>query len=654
MTTALDLLAQSPLFASLAPAHREQLALHITRHEYPAGAELFHQGDVGDAMYLLESGAVAVSMRDPRVGIVQQIAMLAPPESFGESALVTGGRRTATCTAVERSVVQRLGRDVFLAVCNQVPAVALGLARSLAERLHTITVERDIAWESLSGRAFDARLWAMVPDHVLRAGKLVPIELSGRTMTVGMVDPHDTASLDHLARALPGLHFKIVAVGADDYQRYVEMGTGKGPAPRSTPRVDSRQPITFLEDDSARTTTGNHVAIATGPQVVALCSDIVSMGLALGASDIHVEQERRGVLVRYRVDGALQPGPQTIPIEAGKPLVSRFKLLAKMDITETRKPQDGRISVRQGQKIIDLRLSTMPAKLGEKVVMRILDAEASITDLKSLFHVDKVRQIFAQMVFRPQGLVMITGPTGSGKTTTLYSALHARRRPELNVVTVEDPIEYHLDGITQVQVNPEIGTTFATVLRALLRQDPNVILVGETRDRETARMAVEASMTGHLVLTSVHTNSAIDAIGRLSDLGVERYAIANGLLGVLHQRLVRRCCSFCAEPFDYPEPIVELLYRAGAFLPNEKPTLMRGRGCVQCNNTGFKGRVGVYELLVATDPIRETIASGADASGLKAATGGGMIDLARYAGILVGTGVTVPGEVLHMVQRMEQ
>lgn len=653
MTTAQDLLAKSTLFSMLPQAHREQLAPHITRHECAVGMEVFRQGDPGDALYILESGAIAVSMRDPRVGLMQQVSTLRPPEAFGEMALVTGARRTATCTALEPSIVQRLGRDVFLAVCSQIPAVALAVARSLAERLHTVTVEREIPWESLNGRAFDARLWAMAPDNVLRSGKLVPLELTGRTMTVGMVDPHDTAALDALARSMPGLHFKVVAVGAEDYQRYVDAGTGsgRGPSMRSITSSDSRQPIVFIEDDARAASTA---PIATGPQVVALCSDIVSVGLSLGASDIHVEQDRRGVLVRYRVDGALQPGPQSISLETGKPLVSRLKLLAKMDITETRKPQDGRISLRQGQKIIDLRVSTMPAKLGEKVVMRILDADANIADLKALFHVDKVRQIFSQMVFRPQGLVMVTGPTGSGKTTTLYSALHARRRPELNVVSVEDPIEYHLDGITQVQVNPDIGTTFATVLRALLRQDPNVILVGETRDKETAHMAVEASLTGHLVLTSVHTNGALEAVARLWDLGVERYAIANGLLGVLHQRLVRRCCPACTEPFDYPEPIVELLHRSGAFLPTEKPVLQRGKGCLQCNNTGFKGRVGVYELLVATDAVRDAIATGADAATLKAAAqGGGMIDLARYAGILVGTGVTVPGEVLHMLQRIE-
>jgi type II secretory ATPase GspE/PulE/Tfp pilus assembly ATPase PilB-like protein len=295
----------------------------------------------------------------------------------------------------------------------------------------------------------------------------------------------------------------------------------------------------------------------------------------------------------------------------------------------------------------------MPTKFGEKVVMRILDAEMNVVDLKSIISHQKVRQIFTEMVFRPNGLVLVTGPTGSGKTTTMYAGLMARRRPELNLVTVEDPIEYHLDGTTQIQVQPEVGTTFDKVLRALLRQDPDVIMVGETRDAETARMAVEASMTGHLVITSLHANGALESVLRLLELQVDRYTLANTLLGVLHQRLVRRCCPNCTEPFEYPAPIVERLYRAGAFLPHEKPTLSRGKGCPKCNNTGFKGRVAMLELLIANDAVKAAISSGGDTAALKeVAKQGAMVDLARYAGILVGTGVTVPGEVLHMLQQV--
>jgi type II secretory ATPase GspE/PulE/Tfp pilus assembly ATPase PilB-like protein len=282
----------------------------------------------------------------------------------------------------------------------------------------------------------------------------------------------------------------------------------------------------------------------------------------------------------------------------------------------------------------------------------VLDAEANVSDLKGLILFEPVRQLFSEMIFRPHGLVLVTGPTGSGKTTTMYSALYARRKPELNVLTVEDPIEYHLDGVTQIQVQSDV-TSFASVLRAMLRQDPDVIMVGETRDRETARMAVEASTTGHLVLTSMHTNSALEAMYRLLDLGVERYAIANALVGVLHQRLVRKLCPNCSEACEYPGPIMERLYRAGAFSPTDRPTLRRGAGCQRCGGSGFKGRVGVTELLVASDAVRNAFSAGADASQLRPFAGNGALcELPRSAGALLAMGATAPGEVLHLLQHV--
>ncbi len=650
----LDLLAKSVLFEGLNPVQREWIAARLIRQDVPAGADIVRQGEAGDALYLIESGSVGVFVRDRRLGLVQQVALLEPPEAFGEMAIVTGEPRTGTCTALTPSVVYRLAQDVFLMVMQQMPNAALGVARTLAKRLGALTTQPEIPWVSLVGRTFDARLWSMAPEALLRQARMAPLELTARTLTVAMVDPGDVTSLDTLARAIPGVRMKVVAVSADAMDRFVEAGTGKKPAPQQ-PGValspQQRPQVGFLDDEEAAKRSGA-VVQSTGPQVVALVEEIISTALGSGASDIHIEVDGHGVVVRYRIDGMLQPRREMIPAEMHRPLVSRLKVLAKMDIAEMRKPQDGRISVRAGGRVVDLRVSSMPAKLGEKIVMRILDASAGIVDLKQLFVVDKVRQLFSQMVFRPHGLVMVTGPTGSGKTTTLYSALAARRRTELNIVTVEDPIEYHLDGVTQVQVQTEIGTTFGLVLRTLLRQDPNVIMVGELRDHDTARTAVEASMTGHLVLTSVHTNGALDAVMRLADLGVERYAIANGLIGVLHQRLVRRACPHCSEPFEYPEPIVEQFFKVGALLPQEKPVFKRGKGCPQCAMTGFKGRIGLYELLVVTDAVRDAIASGADMPALRAASAGAMIDLARYAGVAVGMGLTVPGEVLHLLQKV--
>jgi type II secretory ATPase GspE/PulE/Tfp pilus assembly ATPase PilB-like protein len=502
---------------------------------------------------------------------------------------------------------------------------------------------------SLAGKQMDRRLWALGPENIFMQHRIVPVALSGKTLTIAMVDPEDVGAIKELREVMAGFTFRIVAVSGTDLQRYIAAGFGKKKAHRGG-SVDAKErpTISFMDDDSAVQMTSE----AGAGQVVQLANEIVATAMALGASDIHIEVEAKGVGVRYRVDGQLRARPDPIPVEMARPLASRFKLLGKMDITENRRPLDGRISVNVGKKIVDLRVSTIPAKLGEKIVIRILDAAANISSMKNIMPVDALRDVFMEMLARPHGLILVTGPTGSGKTTTLYTALSERKRPELNTVTVEDPIEYHLDGVTQVQANAEIGTTFERLLRAILRQDPDIIMVGETRDKETAKIAVEASMTGHLVLTSVHTNSAIDAITRLIDLGVERHSIATGLMGVVHQRLVRRLCAGCKEPFEYPRPIVQRLIAAGALQEGDGTVLMRGVGCQVCNGTGFKGRAGIYELLVVNEHLKHAIASGLDPAGMRevAVARDALFNMARYTAVLLARGDTSPTEVIHLAE----
>lgn len=649
-----DLLSRSPIFSVFTGPQVDKLLPHFARLEFAQGAEIARQGAPSDALFLIESGVVGEHLQNPSSPVPTIGAILEAPEVFGELGVLTKQPRAATYTALDPAVVHSLSSEIARSIAEQMPLFSFALARLLADRQQRGSVERDVAWVSLAGRRLDQRLWSVAPDAMLRRGRMIPLDLSGRTLTVGMVDPHDLVARDSLTRSVPDLHVKVVAVSADDWQRLVEPGAtaAKGNRASLPPEPTS---ISYLDDDESRSSRvpPPPTVAATGPHIVSLVDEIIAKGLTSHASDIHIEHDRRGLLVRYRIDGSLQNSPNFLPSDYGKSVVSRLKLLARLDITETRKPQDGRISLRVGPRVVDLRLSAMPAKMGEKIVMRILDSEASITDLKTLFPVERMHQTVLQMIGRPQGLVLVSGPTGSGKTTTLYSALHARRRPELNVVTVEDPIEYHLDGVTQVQVQHDIGVSFATVLRTLLRQDPDVIMVGETRDTETARMAVEASMTGHLVLTSVHTNGALEAVGRLVDLGIEPYAIANALLGVLHQRLVRRICASCAEPFEYPAPMVEGLRRVGALLPTENPVLRRGRGCTVCGNTGFKGRVAIYEMVVAGEAMRDAITNTADVGALRTAAraSNAIIEMPRYAGVLVAMGLTAPGEVLHLLQR---
>ena len=645
-----DLLAQSALFADFPAKLREQLAQRLTRHEFAANVEIVRQGDAGDALFMIESGTVGVFVRDERLGIVRFVGQLGARETFGEMSVVTASPRNATCTALEPTVVHRLGRDVFEAVASKVPAVALALARTLAERVQRLTSERNVPWVTLASRPPDRRILSTAPESLLRKHRVLPLELDRHFLLLAMVDPQDGSAMQAVQAAFGGVRLKVVAIGLEDFERFMSGAFASTAAGRTsdvgaTPS-EGRPSLTFIEDDerSAR------APAVSGPQLIAVVDEIIGTGLMLGASDIHIEHERKAIVVRYRVDGALRPRAQPLAPELGKPLVSRFKLLAKLDITETRRPQDGRISLTAGKRLVDLRLSTMPAKFGEKLVLRILDAEANIADLKSLVVYEPVRQLFSEIVFRPHGLALVTGPTGSGKSTTMYSALGARRKPELNIVTVEDPIEYHLDGVTQIQVQPEV-TSFGSILRAMLRQDPNVILVGEMRDQETARMAVEASTTGHMVISSMHTNSALEALYRLLDMGVERYAIANALNGVLHQRLVRKICQACVEPFEYPAPILERLVRARAFKPDERPQLKRGAGCARCGGSGYKGRVAVTELLVGSDSVRTAFSAGADLADLRpVAQHGGLFELSSCAGALLSMGMTTPGEVLHLLQ----
>jgi type IV pilus assembly protein PilB len=321
-----------------------------------------------------------------------------------------------------------------------------------------------------------------------------------------------------------------------------------------------------------------------------------------------------------------------------------MKIISRLDITERRVPQDGRISLKIGQKTVDFRVSTMPSKYGEKIVIRILDKEAQVLDLDKLITYGPTLALVRQMIKKPYGIIYVTGPTGSGKTTTLYSALAELNSPGVNILTAEDPIEYDLSGITQVQVNRDIGLDFARVIRAFLRQDPDIILVGETRDTETAKIAVQAALTGHVVLTTLHTNDAPSTFVRLVEMGVEPFLIATSLVGIVAQRLVRRICPRCREPFPADQT-------ASKFLGlREGTTIYRGVGCDGCNQSGYKGRVGVYEVLVANEEIKHMVAQNAGTQEIRGrAADLGMKTLKEYASILLTQGVTTIDEVLRTV-----
>ena len=425
---------------------------------------------------------------------------------------------------------------------------------------------------------------------------------------------------------------------ADEVERLIERLTTQAGRSIELERADA--------DTANDGLTADVRDLANQPPVVRYVNLLVRDAYDAGASDIHLEAARNGLSARFRVDGVLTGAPEP-PAELHHAIVSRIKLLAELDIAERRRPQDGRIRVRLEERELDIRVSTVPTMFGESVVLRLLDRGGRPVALGELGMSADILEQVERLAGRPHGMLLVTGPTGSGKTTTLYAALQKRDTLAEKIVTVEDPVEYQLAGITQVPVHRQAGVTFATALRSILRQDPDVVMVGEMRDGETAEIAVQAAMTGHLVFSTLHTNDAIAAIPRLLDLGIPEYLVAATVEGVLAQRLVRRVCNDCRE--EYRPNLEQAALLAGR--PMRRLTLWRGAGCAQCRGTGFRGRVGIYELLLLTDDVKDAVARRAPRAELRAlAERAGMRPLRVDGWAKVESGVTTIAEVLRVVQ----
>lgn len=379
--------------------------------------------------------------------------------------------------------------------------------------------------------------------------------------------------------------------------------------------------------------------------IIKLINAMLGEAIKEGASDIHIETFEKSLSIRFRVDGVLRdvlaPSRKLAPL-----LVSRVKVMAKLDIAEKRVPQDGRISLRIGGRAVDVRVSTMPSSHGERVVMRLLDKNATRLDLHSLGMTEANHEAFRQMIQRPHGIILVTGPTGSGKSTTLYAGLSEINSNERNILTVEDPIEFDIDGIGQTQVNPKVDMTFARGLRAILRQDPDVVMVGEIRDLETAQIAVQASLTGHLVMSTLHTNTAVGAITRLRDMGIEPFLISSSLLGVLAQRLVRTLCQDCKTPYQADDKTKKLFDMA----PEQSLTLYRACGCEQCNFKGYRGRTGIHELLLVDEAVQSLIHSEAGEQAIEKAIRARTPSIGQDGLNKVLAGVTSIEEVLRVTK----
>lgn len=450
----------------------------------------------------------------------------------------------------------------------------------------------------LTGLDLSPELLARIPPHTARNLGALPIAGDATTLTVALVDPLASQALEDL-RFATGMEIAQVVAPPDQIQPLLDKHYGSA-------EVNIDDLLNELENapDSALTSEGVDLSEAGSAPIIKYVNTIIARAIHAKASDIHFEPFEKEFKIRYRVDGALYemaPPPRRLAI----PLTSRIKVMANLNIAERRVPQDGRIQTILAGRQVDLRVSTLPTQYGESVVLRILDRTVVNLDLEKLGIPKHIFDYICETVEKPNGIFIVTGPTGSGKTTTLYSCLGRINTIDTKILTVEDPVEYELEGIIQVPANEAIGLTFARALRAFLRQDPDKILVGETRDLETAQIAIQASLTGHLVMTSLHTNDAAGAVTRLLDMGVEPFLMSATMEGILAQRLLRRVCKECRTPFPPKEDVLVQLGMTAAEV-GDRPFYF-GKGCEICNGTGYKGRVGIYELLDIREPIRQLI-----------------------------------------------
>ncbi len=507
-----------------------------------------------------------------------------------------------------------------------------------AEVMRSIAKRHGVEFVDLAEVTIDPAAAAMVPENLRTRYNVLPIGFEDDDLVVAMSDPGNVLAIDDI-RAVSGRPVTIVVATPEDIE---EASARFG---RFDESVSDLAELA-IEDEDADTDTVSLETAAEEAPVVKLMNSVITRAVADRASDIHIEPGERDLRIRYRIDGVLHE-VMTTSRSIANAVVSRIKIMAELDIAERRVPQDGRVAMRVAGRPVDLRVATLPSIYGEKVVMRILDKSAGVAELEDLGFLPYNLERYREAYVKPYGTILVTGPTGSGKTTTLYSTLAILNRPNVNIITVEDPVEYRLDGITQVQVNRKAGLLFATALKSILRADPDIVLIGEIRDGETANIAVEAALTGHLVLSTLHTNDAPSSINRLIDMGVEPFLVSSAIDTVLAQRLARRLCERCKEPYE-PEP--EVLRDVGWEGPMADPTIYRAVGCKACSNTGYRGRIALNEVMpVSEEMARMALERRASDDMRKLAIEQGMRTLRQDGLAKVELGLTSLEEVLRVV-----
>ena len=671
-------LERVPFLRSCTSEDLSALAQSTEHRRHDVGTSLVEAGRPVPFVGVLLQGKASMVVVDAAQGTQQQIERLRPGDIFGDTAFILGTATPVAIIAETEGQTLAIEAKAFEKVFVKTPDLILALAHRAATRFVRVSMlgtrqaeamplspaptpktgkekavrdEDAIVWVDPASYELGPEIIGTVPIELIRKHRLLPLQIKGRTLVVGMVNPTSVEARQELQRVLHSSDPEIVAISADDFsQAYVSLKLGIDEA-RGKSKEGARSGQLVFATDVEKKTEKSQVVI--GSEVIALFDRILLEGIERGASDVHIEPDANGVTVRYRVQGALYTRKEFISPGFAPAILTRIKVLAELDITDRRLPQDGRILVRLGNQELNLRVSTMVVARGEKAVIRIIDSADAQRSLRQIFSNPALEKTARSALAQPHGAIVVAGPTGSGKSSTLYGMLNERRmaRKDTNIVTVEDPVEYLLQGVSQVPINPRVGFGFSAALRGLMRQDPDVIMIGELRDQDTTSMMIEAALTGHLVLTSIHGNTAPAVIKRLEHLGAEPVLLSQAVSLIVVQRLARKLCASCAVDAEVSPTLLENLVARKVVAGGAAVKLPRPVGCKACEGTGFAGRVAVQEVLAFDDAVRGALADGATPAVVmeRARESGSFTSFAESAAYLMARRILSPTDALLVV-----
>jgi len=610
----------------------------VTERRFQPGQVVVREGDPGEELFLVEDGDFQVFVTQSTLGIEREVSRIGPGGYFGEIAVISGNPRLASIRSVGAGRVWVFQREQLLDLIKRSPSVALGICRRMASYLEQARQEvRAVPFVTLDRYPGLKELQTLIPPRIAALCQALVIAREADEVTVALVNPYEERFRAFLQNVLRQYRIEFVAMGEDDYLRH-----RSAPAERKSDLAAPAQvALSFVDSTGKEQFSGQH-------ETADLLQTALGMAIRAGASDVHFEPGAVAGRVRLRIDGNMFPLPNAVPPKVFAQVVSRLKVMSDLDITIRRLPQDGRFPLQVGDRRVEVRVSVTPCQGGEKVVLRLLDPQRRKPELSGLMHSRAVVSLTREMFVAPSGLVLVCGPTGSGKTTTLYAGLNElwSAGQNISIVTVEDPVEYQLEFATQIGVDRASGLGYPQILRTVLRQDPDVLLIGEIRDEESAAIAIEAALTGHLVLSSLHTDTALDSIARLRNLQVKPYLLAAVLRGVICQRLVPQICQGCSQPITAADEHVNFLRAQGILEPTWTGPAHRGLGCDVCRATGELGRAGVYEILTVNDGLRNLIEKNASwAEMSEVLTPQIFIPMTRYGRFLIEEGVAAPERI---------